>query len=195
MIERLDQQLFLFLNSINSPFWDNIMFALSGRLIWAPLYLVILFVLWKKLKRKMLILIPVIIVAVALCDQISVHLFKEVFQRLRPCHEPSLEGMIHLVRGQCGGQYGFVSSHATNSFNVALLSLLFIRKRWFTIAILLWAALVSYSRIYLGVHYPGDVLCGALLGSAIGYATWFTYNYIDREYLIHKKYFDLSGQQ
>jgi undecaprenyl-diphosphatase len=190
MIGKLDQELFLFLNSINSPFWDNIMYAISGRIIWIPLYLTILYVLVSKLKRKMFILVPIIIIAVTLCDQISVHLFKEVFQRLRPCHEPALEGMIHLVRGECGGLYGFVSSHATNSFNVAILSLMFIRKRWFTITILFWAALVSYSRIYLGVHYPGDVICGALLGSLIGYATWFAYTYIDRKYLINKAYFN-----
>lgn len=192
MIGKLDQELFLFLNSINSPFWDNIMYAISGRVIWIPLYLAILYVLGTNLKRKMFILIPVIIVAVTLCDQISVHLFKEVFQRLRPCHEPALEGLVHLVNGQCGGQYGFVSSHATNSFNVALLSLLFIRKRWFTISILFWAALIGYSRIYLGVHYPGDVICGGLLGATIGYSTWLAYSFIDRRYLIHKKYFNPS---
>jgi undecaprenyl-diphosphatase len=193
MIGKLDQELFLFLNSINSPFWDNVMFVISGRVTWIPLYLAILYVLGLKLKRKMFILIPVIAIAVALCDQISVHLFKEVFQRLRPCHEPALEGLVHLFRGKCGGQYGFVSSHATNSFNVALLSLLFIRKRWFTISILFWAALVGYSRIYLGVHYPGDVICGALLGSAIGYATWATYTFIDRKFLVNKKYFNPSS--
>ena len=192
MIGKLDQELFLFINSFNSPFWDNIMYAVSGRLIWVPLYLCILYVLGAKLKRKMFILIPIIIIAVTLCDQISVHLFKEVFHRLRPCHEPSLEGLIHLVRGQCGGQYGFVSSHATNSFNVALLSLLFIRERWFTIIILLWATIICYSRIYLGVHYPGDVFGGAFLGSAIGYATWATYNFVDRKYLVHKEYFNPS---
>lgn len=190
MIGNLDQQLFLFINSLNSPFWDNIMFALSGRLIWAPLYLVILYYFWRLLKRKMLILVPVIIVAVALCDQISVHLFKEVFQRLRPCHEPALEGLVHLVRGKCGGQYGFLSSHATNSFNVAILSMLFFRKRWYTISILIWAVAICYSRVYLGVHYPGDVICGAMLGSLIGFSSWVTYNYIDRKYLYNKKYFN-----
>lgn len=190
MIGQLDQNLFLFLNSLNSPFWDNIMFAFSGRLIMAPLYIVILYFLGVKLKRKMWVLVALIAIAVALCDQISVHLFKEVFQRLRPCHEPALEGLVHLVKGKCGGQYGFVSSHATNSFNVALLTILFFRKRWVTISILFWAAMVSYSRIYLGVHYPGDVVGGALLGALIGYSTWLAYNYIDKKYLSKKEYFN-----
>ena len=76
-----------------------------------------------------------------------------------------LNGLVHLFNGECGGQFSFVSSHATNSFNVALLSLLFIRKRWFTISIILWATVVGYSRIYLGVHYPGDVVMRINSGS------------------------------
>jgi undecaprenyl-diphosphatase len=85
------------------------------------------------------------------------------------------------VDGKCGGLYGFVSSHATNSFNVALLSLLFIRKRWYTISILTWASVIGYSRIYLGVHYPGDVICGALLGAFIGWGVYMLYELIDRK--------------
>ena len=84
-------------------------------------------------KRKFLIILLFIILAATLADQISV-VFKNLVQRLRPCHEPSLEGLVHLVNGECGGKFSFVSSHATNSFDVALLSLLFIRKRWFTIS-------------------------------------------------------------
>jgi undecaprenyl-diphosphatase len=92
--------------------------------------------------------------------------------RDRPCHEPALIGNVHTVNGVCGGKYGFVSSHAANSFNVALLSLMFIRKKWFSAGILLWASVVAYSRIYLGVHYLGDVICGSILGAIIGWGMY-----------------------
>jgi len=191
MLERLDQQLFLFLNSLNSPFWDQVMHAVSGKLIWVPLYLAILIMIGLKYKKKFLVILFFIILAAALADQTSV-LIKNFVMRLRPCHEPSLEGLVHLVRGECGGQFSFVSSHATNSFNVALLSLLFIRKRWFTAGIIIWAIVVGYSRIYLGVHYPGDVICGSLLGALLG---WFVYNIflLTDEKLLKKSKFFAAG--
>jgi undecaprenyl-diphosphatase len=181
MLERLDQQLFLFLNSLNSPFWDKVMSAISGTVIWVPLYLAILIWLGFRYKRKFWIIVLFIIIAVTLADQGSVQLFKNVFHRLRPCHEPSLQGLVHLVNGRCGGLYGFVSSHASNSFNVALLSLMLVKKRWYTISILVWASVIGYSRIYLGVHYPGDVICGAMLGSLIGWGVYKLYELTDRK--------------
>lgn len=190
MIQHLDQQLFLFLNSIHSPFWDGFMYAVSGRVIWIPLYLAILIYLGFRYKRKFLIIIPFIILAITLSDQFSVQLFKNIFHRLRPCHEPSLAGMIHLVKGECGGLYGFVSSHAANSFNVAFLSLMFIRKKWYTSGIIIWATIICYSRIYLGVHYPGDVICGAILGALIGWGVYKLYELTDNRILNNKKYFN-----
>ena len=191
MIERLDQQLFIFLNSLNSPFWDQVMHAISGRIIWIPLYLAILIFLGVKYKRKFLIILLFIILAATLSDQISV-LFKNMVHRLRPCQEPSLAGLVHIVNGECGGLYSFVSSHAANSFDVALLSLLFIKKRWFTISILLWATIVGYSRIYLGVHYPGDVIFGALLGAFIGWSIYKLYVSTDIRILQHNKFYNSS---
>jgi undecaprenyl-diphosphatase len=191
MLERLDQQLFLYLNSINSQFWDQVMHAVSGRIIWIPLYLSILIFLGIKYKRKFLVILLFIILAATLSDQTSV-IIKNLVQRLRPCYEPLLEGVVHTVNGECGGRYSFVSSHATNSFDVALLSLLFIKKRWFTISIIIWAAIVGYSRIYLGVHYPGDVICGAMLGAFIGWSIYNLYQLTENRILQHNKFFNSS---
>jgi undecaprenyl-diphosphatase len=189
MLERFDQQLFLFINSSNSPFFDHLMHAISGRLIWVPLYLAILIYLGVKYKRKFLIILIFIILAATLADQSSV-IVKNIFHRLRPCHEPSIIGIVHLVNGECGGIYGFVSSHATNCFDVALLSLLFIKKRWYTISIIFWAGIIGYSRIYLGVHYPGDVICGSFLGAFIGWSMYNLYILTDNNILMNKPYFN-----
>ena len=188
MLEQLDQQLFLFLNSVNSPFWDKVMLFLSMKVVWAPLYLVILIYLGKKYKKKFRIIILFVILAVALTDQTAL-IIKYSFDRLRPCHEPSLQGLVHLVKGECGGKFGFVSSHAANSFNVALLSLMFIKKRWYSVSIIFWAAAVAYSRIYLGAHYPGDVLCGAIVGSLIGWSVYMMYKRTDNRVLSKYDYF------
>lgn len=190
MFERFDQQLFLFINSANSPLFDQVMQTLSGKLIWVPLYLAILIFLGVKYKRKFLVILIFIIIAATLADQSSV-IVKNIFHRLRPCHEPSLLAIVHLVNGECGGIYGFVSSHATNSFDVALLSLSFIKKRWYSISIILWAGIISYSRVYLGVHYPGDVIFGAILGSFIGWGIYNLYVLTDDNILKYRPYFNL----
>lgn len=180
MIGEIDRTLFLFLNSVNSPFWDNVMWVISGKLTWLPLYLFILWLFIREYGRRTMIILLFVIIAITVSDQLSVHAFKEVFQRLRPCHEPDLEGLVHIVRGKCGGRYGFVSSHAANLFNMAVFSSLLIRRRWFTVFMLFWAALVSYSRIYLGVHYPGDIVCGAMLGVLAGWLAWVAWRCADR---------------
>jgi undecaprenyl-diphosphatase len=191
MLERLDQHLLLFINSSNSPFLDQVMHVLSEKLIWAPLYLAILIYLGITYKRKFLIILLFIILAITMSDQVSV-LLKNLTHRLRPCHTPAIMGIVHLVDGECGGLYSFVSSHASNSFNVALLSLLFIKRRWYSIGIIIWALLIGYSRIYLGVHYPGDVLCGSILGALTGWGIYNLYTLTDNKILKYRPYFNKS---
>lgn len=163
-------QLFLFLNGWHSPFFDELMYWFSEKLIWAPLYAVLLLLVWLQYKKSFWVILPLVILLVTLTDQISVVFFKDVFERLRPCHEPALEGMVRILNGHCGGSYGFISSHASNTFGVATFVGLLLRQRyqWLLPAMLTWAGLVSYSRIYLGVHYPGDIIVGGIVGCLIG---------------------------
>jgi undecaprenyl-diphosphatase len=168
----LDTRLFLAINGLNGEIFDKLMWWISGKYTWWPFYLAVLGILaWKK-GWQLLPMILFIALVVALTDQTSVHLFKNVFQRLRPCHEPSLEGMVHLVNNKCGGKYGFISSHAANVAGVALLLLDWYRSKLFAGVMILWAFLVGYSRIYLGVHYPSDVLAGWVWGLLCG---WLVY--------------------
>ncbi len=174
MIETLkhwDTQLFLFLNGMHNEFWDFIMFWASEKLIWIPLYIFFLYLIIRHFKKKFYWIMAMAILMIAMSDLVSVHAFKNVVMRLRPCHEPALEGLVHLVKNKCGGEFGFVSSHAVNHFAMAsFFSVIFFKRiRFFIPLIFLWAAFISYSRIYLGVHYPGDVICGALVGAMLGF--------------------------
>lgn len=174
----LDQKLFLFLNGLHSEGMDPVMWWISGKTTWWPFYLFLLgFLTWTR-KWQMIPLVVFIVLSVTVTDQTSVHLFKEVFERLRPCHEPELQGLVHIVNNKCGGQYGFVSSHAANSFGVAMLLSMIVRKPWFWAIMFIWAALVSYSRVYLGVHYPADIFGGAMLGVLCGWLLFVLFKWI-----------------
>lgn len=174
MIERLihwDHEVFRFLNGMHNDFWDFVMYWISDKYIWIPLYAFFIFLLAKAYKSRIWIILIFVALTITISDQISVHWFKEVFQRLRPCHEPALADMVHIVKGKCGGKYSFVSSHAVNTFALAffLIQLLGRRIKMFVPLIIIWASIIGYSRVYLGVHYPGDVIAGALVGMLVGY--------------------------
>lgn len=173
-----DTELLIFLNNLGTDFWDPFWIQVSEVVIWIPLYLILVLLIVKNNRGKVLWLALVAIVLnVILTDQGSVQLFKEQVMRLRPCHVEDILENIRLVKGSCGGKYGFVSSHAANTFGIAVLagSILRQRYKYALPLLLLWAAMVSYSRVYLGVHYPGDIICGGLFGSLVGWGVFLAY--------------------
>ena len=165
-----DQEFFFAINGANNNFWDFLMYWISNKYIWIPLYAFFIFLIIKNYRWKTILILIFIGLLITMSDQISVHFFKEVFERLRPCHEPAIADMVHLVNGKCGGKYAFISSHASNTFALAVFLILILGRRYkyFTLLILFWAGLIGYSRVYLGMHYPGDVIVGAIVGSLLG---------------------------
>lgn len=169
-LQEIDQAILLAVNSWNSLFWDNVMWWISGKYSWWPFYLALLvYIFWQKNWKEALFILLSVILLITLSDQTSVHLFKEVFERPRPSYHPVLTDQLHYVNNYKGGKYGFISSHASNTFSVAFFLVLVFRRRWLTFILIFWAALVSYSRMYLGVHYFFDVFVGALWGMLLGF--------------------------
>jgi undecaprenyl-diphosphatase len=173
MIEQLrtlDRSLFLAINGAHAAWADVLMHTVSQIATWIPLYVFLLYMIRNRWgSRGLWWSLPVIAAMIWCTDSGSVLLFKNTVQRLRPCHAPEMAGLVRAIDG-CGGSFGFVSSHASNHFGIAayMIGVLRCTPRWSTWTLLSWAALISYSRIYLGVHYPGDVISGGLYGFSIG---------------------------
>ncbi len=170
ILNQLDQELLLFLNSINSPFFDSFMFLLSGKLVWAAFYLAIIVQIYRTYGWKNCVyLVVAIALVITCCDQLASGFLKPTFQRFRPSRSPEISNLVHIVNGYTGGKYGFASSHAANVFGLATFCSLLFHNRKLSLFLFSWAALVSYSRIYLGVHYPGDIIVGTAIGLFFGY--------------------------
>ena len=192
-LESVDRMVVLAVNSWNTPFIDELMWIVSAKLTWIPFYILLVFLYARKnnLKKTFFYLLSAILV-VALADQLSVHLFKNIFLRYRPSHNELLTAKLHFYQfsngeNYKGGMYGFVSSHAANFFGVCVFAGLVLKKYHpkIILVLLLIAGLVSFSRIYLGVHYLSDLIGGALLGSILAFIVYrivFITN-IDKEYL------------
>ena len=178
----LDKKLLLFLNGLNSPFLDQMMFYTTKTFFWLPLYLFLIFLIFKNYKKEAWFILLGAAITIVLTDQITSTIMKPFFARLRPSQEPSLQGLVHLVNGYKGGLYGFASSHAANTFGTSIFVWLVLKRFYKSVVwIFVWAAFMTYTRIYLGVHYPGDILVGASIGLACG---WISYRL--SRWLIHR---------
>jgi len=170
-MQQVDQTVFLFLNGLHNQFFDLFFWYATDMTIYLPLYLIAGWLAYKQFGWRVLVLLLFVILTIVLTDQSCNILKQHLVCRLRPARNPDIDSLVHIVNGYRGEQYGFPSAHACNTFGMAIFLYRVLRpQRWgFTLALFAWAALMAYSRIYLGVHYPADILCGATLGAAIGW--------------------------
>lgn len=174
----LERDAFLFFNGSGSPFFDRFMWLYSGKLVWLPLAAFILFLLIRKKNWKEILLVVLgIVLVITLCDQFASHVCKPMFTRFRPTHHPDFMEHVKTVFDYRGGRYGFISSHAANAFGFATFLSLLMRHKLVTITLLIWAILMAYSRIYLGVHFISDIIPGAIAGTVFGYLVYRIYSY------------------
>jgi undecaprenyl-diphosphatase len=176
---RWDKELLLWLNSFHTPWLDPVMLTITKTIFWIPLYLFLVYLIFKNFRQEGWLILAGAGLSILLADQITASFMKPFFARLRPSQEPGLQGLVHLVDGYKGGLYGFASSHAANTFAVAFMIWFVFRKIYSWIGfIFLWAVVMTYTRIYLGVHYPGDILAGMLVGILSAWAGFRFYRWL-----------------
>ena len=189
-IDQLDKQLLLFLNGLHHPFMDDLMWYISLKYTWIPLYLGLIFLLYKLFGVRHFWKI-VLGILVAVSDFFASGICKPFFERFRPSHSPEIENLVHILRDYRGGKYGFISSHASTTFSIAFIVFLALKRfsklLWVKVlrySSLFWAALVAYSRVYLGVHYVGDILAGATAGILIAWFIFWIYTLLEKRFSV-----------
>ena len=170
-LQKIDEYLFRIINSAAWEQMDELMILISSKWFWIPLYIYILYLIYKRFSDQFIKILLALGLLIFIADFGSVYLFKEVFERARPCH--FLEG-IRVVDG-CGGPFGFISSHASNSFAIAFFMALLFRNFWGFAWLFSWAVVIGFSRIYLGVHYPFDILGGMFWGLFVSLLVYYIY--------------------
>ena len=164
-LNTLDTNFFLFLNGINSAFFDQFMYIFTGKWIWIPFYAAIIYVFIRNWKIESIWIILAVALCITIADQLAANVIRNLIERPRPSHEAELEGLVHIVNNLRGGRLGFVSAHAANSVGLALFCSLLFRYKLYAWILFAWAFVNAYSRIYLGLHYPGDLIGGAIVGA------------------------------
>ena len=192
MIEYLmdiDADALLAVNGLHDLFQDAFWWLVTAKWSSALLLLALLWILLHQNRRHTLLVLAMLVLAVLVADQVSSGLIKHLVGRLRPTHDPSLESMVHVINGYRGGLYGFVSSHVANSFAIATLTSLIMRHRLVAFSLFSWALLQCYSRMYLGVHYPGDILGGIVVGVLAGWLVWLLMRWLQRRFNLPNGYY------
>lgn len=183
MLEKIlyyERDLFFLLNGSDCVALDRVIWLCTGKAVWLPLAAVILGVLiYKRNLREWLPALTAAVLTVAVCDQFSSSLIKPAFERLRPTYHPDFMESVKTVYGYRGGHFGFISSHAANTFGFAMFMSLFFRNTLFSWTIFLWAAFTAYTRVYLGVHFISDIIAGALAGAFFGAFIYVVYSYFN----------------
>lgn len=177
-----DTDFFLQVNSWHSPFWDVFMPLYSDKYVWVYFYASLLYVIIRNysLKTTLLWLIAVVVL-ITFCDQFTASVIRPMVARLRPSNPDNpLSDMVHVVNGYRGGNYSFPSAHAANSWGLAIFMTLLFRRMWISCTVVLWAVVTCYSRLYLGVHYFGDLLVGMLIGIFFAFLVYFLLVWIAR---------------
>lgn len=173
---------FLNMGEHHGAFLDSFFWMVSDIFVWLPVLLLFFYVVVNNKKKESVLILLSVVVMFLLCDQLSSSLLKPTVARLRPSRDPYVMDMLSYVREYRGGQFGFPSSHAANSFGFMMLSSLLFRYRPYTIVAAVWASLCAYSRIYLGVHFPLDILCGMVMGVAIGFLCYRLICYLRKKF-------------
>lgn len=179
----LDQELFLFLNNLGTPAWDNFWNILTHKWTSIPLYIVLIYLLYRSLGAKGAVFTVLLVAGMITCTDQLANVFKDGFERLRPCRQEGVMEYTRFVAVRCG-MYGYFSAHAASSAALTIYLGLILRPYYKMLLYILvfWALMVAYSRIYIGVHYPGDILTGMLLGSGIGYIFYLVQQRLLRKY-------------
>jgi len=181
-LESVDRNIFFLINELHSPIIDSLMLLISNKFIWIPLYFFLIYFMVKEKNKNVYLKVILCLITVILADFTTSSIMKPFFERLRPCHNNNINEMIHLV-GTCKGLFGFASSHASTTFSLASIMSFFYPRIKNIKLLFLWSIVICYSRIYLGVHYPLDIIAGMIIGGLIAILIYKFYNIIILKYV------------